>query len=371
MADGGAGAAGAPLPAPPDSALPPVDATADARARGNAAFNAKDYAGAIAAYTEALEVCPGHAVVLSNRSAAHLLAGDAAAAVADARAAVAADPAWLKARLRLAAGLEKLGQHWEAAAVYEEALDSLAHGDVGGAGAGAAASLTAALRRARTLAHGAAIPSEGRFLEVWGLMAGDVRLRLALLATLWNASTKPERLGLVQQFMELTGGGGAQAASPTPPLRADPFGALPMDNYEDVVPPRGLVAFYSGLPSGGRAALFASLWAAASSVEQGLVRDDLAVLFGIGTTTPPPQQQQQAAQGGASGGGASGGGGAGATPAAPHAVPSSPGPGKPRVKLAAVAASSSSAPPAAAASAAPMLPTVPTPAAPHAGVGEE
>jgi tetratricopeptide (TPR) repeat protein len=66
---------------------------------GNKRFDAKDYAGAIAKYSEAIALDPGAStsvIFYSNRSAAHLSAGDARAALADASKCIELKPSWSK-----------------------------------------------------------------------------------------------------------------------------------------------------------------------------------------------------------------------------------------------------------------------------------
>ena len=48
----------------------------ESKQAGNAALAAKDYAAAIQHFTKAIEIDPDHHVYYSNRSAAHLHAGE-------------------------------------------------------------------------------------------------------------------------------------------------------------------------------------------------------------------------------------------------------------------------------------------------------
>ncbi len=98
---------------------------------GNAALQAKDFDAAIAAYTQALEAsanvpegeaaAPRH-VYFSNRSAAYLSKGDAAAALQDAEQCIASNPTWPKGFSRKGAALHALKQYDEAQSAYEAGL---------------------------------------------------------------------------------------------------------------------------------------------------------------------------------------------------------------------------------------------------------
>lgn len=86
------------------TATPPASLPA-----GNAHFRAGEYEHACAAYTAALKEEPD-AALYSNRSAARLKLGQAAAALADAQEAVRLRPSWDKAHFRQGCALEELGQ---------------------------------------------------------------------------------------------------------------------------------------------------------------------------------------------------------------------------------------------------------------------
>lgn len=104
-----------------------ADAASAARAealkqQGNAAVAARKLPRAVELFTEALAADPTNHTVYSNRSGVHLDLGDAAAAEADAREAVAHAPQWAKGHFRLGAALEAQGRHDEAARAYGDAL---------------------------------------------------------------------------------------------------------------------------------------------------------------------------------------------------------------------------------------------------------
>jgi ubiquitin len=95
---------------------------------GNAAMGKKDYLKAIELYTKALAITPGAAVYLSNRAAAHLSSKNYAAACADAEAAVAADPKYAKAWVRLAVARLVLGDARGSVDAYTKGIEYEGHG---------------------------------------------------------------------------------------------------------------------------------------------------------------------------------------------------------------------------------------------------
>jgi tetratricopeptide (TPR) repeat protein/ubiquitin len=95
---------------------------------GNAAMGKKDYPRAIDLYTKALAINPGAAVYLSNRAAAHLKLKNYAAACADAEAAVAADPKYAKAWVRLAVARLALGDARGSVDAYTKGIEYEGHG---------------------------------------------------------------------------------------------------------------------------------------------------------------------------------------------------------------------------------------------------
>ncbi|MCO5548208.1 hypothetical protein L7F22_001665 [Adiantum nelumboides] len=85
---------------------------AQARATGNAFFNAGRLFEALASYAEGLESDPTNAVLLCNRAACRLRLGQWEKAVEDCDAVLKAQPNYTKARLRRASCLTKL-ERWE------------------------------------------------------------------------------------------------------------------------------------------------------------------------------------------------------------------------------------------------------------------
>ncbi|KAI0160969.1 hypothetical protein GGR52DRAFT_576379 [Hypoxylon sp. FL1284] len=110
-----------------EKTAPPSDAdkarAEELKASGNRAMAAKDYAGAIELYTQALALHPAHAVYLSNRAAAHSAARDHASARADAERAVAADPSYTKAWSRLGLARFALGDAKGSMEAYRRGIE--------------------------------------------------------------------------------------------------------------------------------------------------------------------------------------------------------------------------------------------------------
>nr|CAN69337.1 hypothetical protein VITISV_032631 [Vitis vinifera] len=81
---------------------------AEAKSRGDDAFKAKDYYMAVDAYTQAIDVDPTDATLLSNRSLCWIRLGQAEHALDDAKACRALRPDWSKACYREGAALRLL-----------------------------------------------------------------------------------------------------------------------------------------------------------------------------------------------------------------------------------------------------------------------
>lgn len=89
---------------------------------GNQAFRAGRFAETIARYSEAVALAPDHPMLYSNRSAAHVAAGNLVAAVADARNCVRLRPAWSKGHARLGTALQLAGDDAGSFAAFARAL---------------------------------------------------------------------------------------------------------------------------------------------------------------------------------------------------------------------------------------------------------
>ncbi|KAL6979701.1 Hsp70-Hsp90 organizing protein 2 [Sarracenia purpurea var. burkii] len=95
----------------------------EAKAKGNTAFAAGNYADAIRHFTEAIELSPDNHVLYSNRSAAHASLHQYAEALSDAEKTVELKPDWPKGYSRL--GAAHLGLHHYDAAIsaYRKGLE--------------------------------------------------------------------------------------------------------------------------------------------------------------------------------------------------------------------------------------------------------
>ncbi|KAJ1736911.1 Small glutamine-rich tetratricopeptide repeat-containing protein 2 [Coemansia sp. Benny D160-2] len=93
------------------------------KTEGNRLMMGKDFAGAIDAYTKAIELVQDSAIYFGNRSAAFSQSGDHEKAVADAKQALELDAAYLKGYSRLGHAYFGLGKFAEAADAYEKGLE--------------------------------------------------------------------------------------------------------------------------------------------------------------------------------------------------------------------------------------------------------
>ncbi|KAJ2482747.1 Small glutamine-rich tetratricopeptide repeat-containing protein 2 [Coemansia sp. RSA 2320] len=92
------------------------------KAEGNALVVAKDFAGAVDAYTKAIALVDDSAVYFGNRAAAYSQNGDHQKAIDDARRALAIDPNYSKGYSRLGLACFGMGNYEEAVAAYENGL---------------------------------------------------------------------------------------------------------------------------------------------------------------------------------------------------------------------------------------------------------
>ncbi|KAJ2489071.1 Small glutamine-rich tetratricopeptide repeat-containing protein 2 [Coemansia sp. RSA 2050] len=93
------------------------------KAKGNALVVARDYAGAIDAYTSAIALVGDCAVYFGNRAAAYSQNGDYQEAVDDAKHALDIDPGYTKGYSRLGLAYFGMGSYEDAIAAYEKGLE--------------------------------------------------------------------------------------------------------------------------------------------------------------------------------------------------------------------------------------------------------
>lgn len=111
-------------PAPTSDAVPPhLRPRVELLKRlGNRAFRAGRYAETIAHYSQAINLAPEHPMLFSNRSAAHVAAGNLVAAIDDARTCVRLRPTWSKGNARLGTALQLADDDAGAFAAFSRAL---------------------------------------------------------------------------------------------------------------------------------------------------------------------------------------------------------------------------------------------------------
>ncbi|XP_022965714.1 ankyrin-1-like isoform X2 [Cucurbita maxima] len=95
---------------------------AEAKSRGDDAFNTKDFHTAVDAYTQAIDLDPTDGTLFSNRSLCWIRLGQAEHALADAKACRALKPDWPKACYREGAALRLLQRFEEAANSFYEGV---------------------------------------------------------------------------------------------------------------------------------------------------------------------------------------------------------------------------------------------------------
>ncbi|KAI9506713.1 Small glutamine-rich tetratricopeptide repeat-containing protein 2 [Coemansia spiralis] len=93
------------------------------KAEGNRLITSKNFAGAIDAYTKAIQLVADNAVYFGNRSAAYSQNGDHEKAVVDATKALAIEPTYIKGFSRLGHAYFGMGKFAEAADAYTKGLE--------------------------------------------------------------------------------------------------------------------------------------------------------------------------------------------------------------------------------------------------------
>ena len=119
----------------PTRRLPPVPLrdespmADDAKAKGNACLQAKDFDGAIGHYTTAIGLDGSNHTYYSNRAAAYMSKSEPAKALGDAEMCIKLNPTWAKGYSHKGAALHALKKYDEADAAYQAGL-AVAPGDV-------------------------------------------------------------------------------------------------------------------------------------------------------------------------------------------------------------------------------------------------
>ena len=256
------------------------------KAAGNAHFSAGRLPEAVAAYRAALDLSPEsqlQALLHSNLAAVHLAQHDWDSALSAARASIALDASLTKAHFRAGVALTALERPIDAIA----SLGVAARLDPKNSAVLSALADAEALRL-KSIASGP-ITSLEDFIAAFRACK-DVRVRLATLATFWNALGAEARWATFARLLELLLGPDA-VTNPPPPAYAGPhishfdqaqLAPLPMANYVDVSVPSTWVAFFDALQGGGAAAQVGALeavWAHCDATEQRLIIADMQSFF--------------------------------------------------------------------------------------------
>ncbi|KAL5551100.1 hypothetical protein UlMin_001276 [Ulmus minor] len=95
----------------------------ESKLKGNAAFSAGDFTGAVAHFSDAIALSPTNHVLYSNRSAAYASLHKYSEALTDAKKTVELKPDWSKGYSRLGAAHIGLGQFEDAISAYKKGLE--------------------------------------------------------------------------------------------------------------------------------------------------------------------------------------------------------------------------------------------------------
>jgi hypothetical protein len=260
---------------------------------GDGAFARRDFGGAIQRYARAIELLPSGAptpdrarsVLFCNRAACHFQLADFPSAALDAASAVSADPTWSKAKLRLGASLVRMGKPWEGITWLTRACEAEPE-DM------SAAKLLKETLVAATASDATGVTNAVHFVAIFGHIR-DVRLRLATLAHMWNATAGALRFEIFSAFLSLVAG----------PSAIEPLGSagdervvhisafdpaafetpLPMVVYADVAVPRPWLAWYEATVASGSTKglleLWRSVWGATSAIERALIEADFRTFY--------------------------------------------------------------------------------------------
>jgi len=151
----------------------------EAKAKGNAAFSAGDYATAIRHFSDAIALSPTNHVLYSNRSAAHASLQSYSDALIDAKKTVELKPDWSKGYSRLGAAHLGLSQYDDAISAYKKGLEIDPNNEALKAGLADAQKAQAAASRPRS---SAASPFGDAFTgpEMWTRLTADPTTRAYL-----------------------------------------------------------------------------------------------------------------------------------------------------------------------------------------------
>jgi tetratricopeptide (TPR) repeat protein len=176
------------------------------KAKANDCFAKRDFSMAAELYSKAIEKEQTDksllAILYSNRSAAKIELGQDMEAVDDASIALGFNPTYLKAYLRKATALLRLGDEHGSYKTWMEAGELCEHTQ------SLKKQLKDGLARWQRFYNKVPVVSFGDMIERYALIGSNTRMKLSTLAHFWNISSKLERLDYLRTFLALIGGEG-------------------------------------------------------------------------------------------------------------------------------------------------------------------
>ena len=248
--------------------------------QGNTAFQECKYGKAEALYTQAIEYNSESHVLYGNRSAARHALERYEDSLTDAMRALELSPNWTKGYHRKATALISLGKLQEGVVAYEEALKL----DPGNRAL--KRNLTKVQKRARDQQRRSRIRGLSHWLSIFSAQQ-DIRLRLGVMASFWNTSTKDERLAIFHRFLHIltastkqsSRSADAQLEALQKTFTADSMTDLPLDNYSDLEIPEHWTLYFKALNADNKVNYFESMFKSLSEQEKTLVINDLKYFY--------------------------------------------------------------------------------------------
>lgn len=176
------------------------------KTKANESFARGEFSTAMELYSQAIEKAQTDknllAILHSNRSAARIELGQEAEAVEDATIALAFNPSYVKAYLRKATALLRLGDEYGSYTTWKQA------GEICEQSPALKKQLKDSLARWLLFYNKVPVISSEDLLNRYMLADKNTRLKLSTLAHFWNISSKAERLEYLRTFLALIGGEG-------------------------------------------------------------------------------------------------------------------------------------------------------------------
>uniref|UniRef100_A0A7S2SEB7 Uncharacterized protein n=1 Tax=Mucochytrium quahogii TaxID=96639 RepID=A0A7S2SEB7_9STRA len=245
------------------------------RLAGNEKYKSGLFEDAETLYTQALGLCSEgdkhSAALLGNRSLVRLKQGKFQEALEDAQLSIGRDVDYVKGHDRKAAAFIAMNKKWQARRTYAFALEHFKN----------------------VKNHQASVFMSRKYKELCGLCAKDdfisvvesmehfdeifkhmklERMRLATMATFWNASSNQDRLAIFAAFIQVLTG-------ESKPIQVESLSALPMDNYKDVVIPQTWTDFFNSLDQGDKVKMFYQIYGHCTDIERNMIIRDLKEFF--------------------------------------------------------------------------------------------